>query len=280
MIDNLCAPNGFARTPPKEYLDRFLDLAQTLNVELVGDLLFETLDQASWIARIKSWCVIEKLLDASGCVQYGEWFEENAEVLIELYENEKKSAVRTKAREVLTYLGIELETDSSSRPRNHQNVVQTTSQPSGGDLLDMMGNMEEASMVPPSSSQFQPPSSSGFVGTGELIQFGDEARVEESVSNPEEQEEGLNLMGSLTISTDCSPAVAPVRNRALSDLGKNLFTKANHSPMAASGGMDLLQFSAPPVASLKMQHPNTMNNPAQQQSQAEKSPIGSSFAFM
>lgn len=48
MIDNLCASVGLARAPPPDALARFVDLAQTLNSETIGDILLDKLEDPAW----------------------------------------------------------------------------------------------------------------------------------------------------------------------------------------------------------------------------------------
>ncbi|RLO02132.1 hypothetical protein DYB28_014718, partial [Aphanomyces astaci] len=64
LIDDLCPPGGLARAPPAENLARFLELAKSLDMTILGDLLLDKLEDDSWQVRLKGLCVWEALLEA------------------------------------------------------------------------------------------------------------------------------------------------------------------------------------------------------------------------
>jgi len=48
LIDDLCAPAGLARAPPVEELNRFVDLAKTLDSNVIGDIMLDKFEDKSW----------------------------------------------------------------------------------------------------------------------------------------------------------------------------------------------------------------------------------------
>uniref|UniRef100_A0AAV1UN00 ENTH domain-containing protein n=1 Tax=Peronospora matthiolae TaxID=2874970 RepID=A0AAV1UN00_9STRA len=104
MIDNLCAPAGLSRAPPADGLKRFVDLAQTLDSQTIGDIVLDKLEDETWQVRLKGLHVVRALLDSPGAAVYEEFFEENVEVIEELLKDAKSSVV-SKALQVLRALG-------------------------------------------------------------------------------------------------------------------------------------------------------------------------------
>ena len=84
MIDNLCAPAGLSRAPPADGLKRFVDLAQTLDAQTIGDILLDKLEDETWQVRLKGLHVVLALFDSPGAGPYQEFFEENVEVVEEV----------------------------------------------------------------------------------------------------------------------------------------------------------------------------------------------------
>lgn len=84
MIDNLCASVGLSRAPPADALKRFVDLAQTLDVQTIGDILLDKLEDPSWQVRLKGLHVVVALLESPNGAAYMDWFEENVDVLEEV----------------------------------------------------------------------------------------------------------------------------------------------------------------------------------------------------
>lgn len=56
MIDNLCASAGLSRAPPADALKRFVDLAQTLDSQTIGDILLDKLEDPTW--QVRTICVV------------------------------------------------------------------------------------------------------------------------------------------------------------------------------------------------------------------------------
>lgn len=58
MIDNLCASVGLSRAPPADALKRFVDLAQTLDSQTIGDILLDKLEDPTWqVHSLRCYCV-------------------------------------------------------------------------------------------------------------------------------------------------------------------------------------------------------------------------------
>ncbi|RHZ20953.1 hypothetical protein DYB37_011038, partial [Aphanomyces astaci] len=109
LIDDLCPPGGLARAPPAENLARFLELAKSLDMTILGDLLLDKLEDDSWQVRLKGLCVWEALLEAPGCAHYADWLHENVDLLQHVGQD-PKGAVATKAKRVLQLVGAETST--------------------------------------------------------------------------------------------------------------------------------------------------------------------------
>lgn len=105
LIDNLCASVGLSRAPPADALKRFVDLAQTLDVQTIGDILLDKLEDPSWQVRLKGLHVVVALLESPNGAPYMDWFEENVDVLEEL-RNDGKPSVVSKTLQVLRILGF------------------------------------------------------------------------------------------------------------------------------------------------------------------------------
>lgn len=99
MIDNLCASVGLARAPPADALKRFVDLAQTLDVQTIGDILLDKLEDPSWQVRLKGLHVVVALLESPNGAPYMDWFEDNVDVLEEV-----RGAVQVLLRHTLGWL--------------------------------------------------------------------------------------------------------------------------------------------------------------------------------
>jgi hypothetical protein len=119
MIDNLCASVGLARAPPADALKRFVDLAQTLDSQTIGDILLDKLEDPTWQVRLKGLYVVLALLESPGADPYAAWFEDNVEVIEELRKDAKPSVV-AKARQVLEALGFEVEREQRPTPARRQ----------------------------------------------------------------------------------------------------------------------------------------------------------------
>lgn len=105
LIDSLCASVGLSRAPPADALKRFVDLAQTLDVQTIGDILLDKLEDPSWQVRLKGLHVVVALLESPNGAPYMDWFEENVDVLEALRKDGKPSVV-SKTLQVLRILGF------------------------------------------------------------------------------------------------------------------------------------------------------------------------------
>ncbi|TMW55896.1 hypothetical protein Poli38472_008544 [Pythium oligandrum] len=114
LIDNLCASVGLARAPPADALKRFVELAQTLDHQTIGDILLDKLEDPVWQVRLKALHVVLALLNSPGSGPYMEVFEDNAGVFEEL-RNDAKPTVASKSLQVLRALG--LADESTPAPR-------------------------------------------------------------------------------------------------------------------------------------------------------------------
>ncbi|KAF0688438.1 Aste57867_19954 [Aphanomyces stellatus] len=256
LIDDLCPPGGLARAPPAENLKRFVDLAKTLDMTIVGDLLLDKLEDESWQVRLKGLCVWESLLEAPGCSQYGQWLEENIELLQHVGQD-PKSHVATKAKRILQLIGVEAAHQPVAAPAAHKHKHAQQQQPV--DLLalgDMsLGDAQPQGFLQPGVHQpsFQQPG--GFqqpqVAQGGFPQgFAQQQPLPPSSFQQMPQAAAaappanlLDLSFSPVKSATPTPTTAldplslsslpPNASRSIGDFGKDLFTLAN-SPRAAS----------------------------------------------
>ncbi|GMF25921.1 unnamed protein product [Phytophthora fragariaefolia] len=250
MIDNLCAPAGLSRAPPADGLKRFVDLAQTLDAQTIGDILLDKLENDTWQVRLKGLHVVLALLDSPGAAPYQEFFEENVEVVEELRKDTKPSVV-SKALQVLRALGYESDeapSQASSRRAGASRAQRGSPAKSRGqqpqqevDLLGF-GSLSLESSAGPAQPPVQP--------TADLL--GSPVRSQPPPAPAPQQEisllDGFDTLGSSTSSNPSYAAqqqVAPPqqfyqqpeqdeRNKALSHFGKDLFAIAN-SPRSAAG---------------------------------------------
>ncbi|ETK74302.1 hypothetical protein L915_18855 [Phytophthora nicotianae] len=243
MIDSLCAPAGLSRAPPADGLKRFVDLAQTLDAQSIGDILLDKLEDDTWQVRLKGLHVILALLDSPGAAPYQEFFEENVEVVEEL-RNDAKPSVVSKALQVLRALGYADETDQAPQPtakRSGSARAQRGSPikkpPQEVDLLGFGSLSLESSAGPVDQ---------GVQGTADLL--GSPIRSQPPPAPTPQQEisllDGFDTLGS---STSSNPTYSQQpqqqqyyqqppqdeHNKALGHFGKDLFAIAN-SPRSAN----------------------------------------------
>nr|CCA24600.1 conserved hypothetical protein [Albugo laibachii Nc14] len=114
LIESLCVSTGLARAPPAEELIRFVELAQNLEVDTIGEIILDKLEDSIWQVRLKALYVILALFEASACTAYVEWFEENSDV-IEALVNDEKPPVVSKALQILRFLGLAGELEHTTR---------------------------------------------------------------------------------------------------------------------------------------------------------------------
>ncbi|CAK4959655.1 unnamed protein product [Aphanomyces euteiches] len=247
LIDDLCPPGGLARAPPAENLKRFVDLAKTLNENILGDLLLDKLEDESWLVRLKGLCVWEALLEAPGCAHYGEWLEENLD-LLQHCGQDPKSAVATKAKRILQLLGIEPSHQPVAAPPAHQHKPASGS---GGahaaasspavDLL-AMGDLNLGGPPAPQQSQAPPLAVPGAMPPQQPMSQPDPLHFAPAPAPASKDANLLDLSFSpvknaapapiaqldpLNLSASHAAHLPPETSRHLGDFGKDLFTLAN-----------------------------------------------------
>ncbi|RQM19064.1 hypothetical protein B5M09_012004 [Aphanomyces astaci] len=192
LIDDLCPPGGLARAPPAENLARFLELAKSLDMTILGDLLLDKLEDDSWQVRLKGLCVWEALLEAPGCAHYADWLHENVDLL-------QHAAVATKAKRVLQLVGAEMST-----PPVQKNQTQV-------DLLAMHDlNLQSPPFQPQNQNQTHAPPPENLLD----LTFSPVQSVTATTDVP------------LLLLSPTAP-LPPDASRHLGEFGKDLFTLAN-----------------------------------------------------
>ncbi|CAH0475585.1 unnamed protein product [Peronospora belbahrii] len=258
MIDSLCAPAGLSRAPPADGLKRFVDLAQTLDAQTIGDILLDKLEDETWQVRLKGLHVVLALLDSPGAAPYQEFFEENVEVVEELQKDVKPSVV-SKTLQVLRALGYADEVTfqpstkgvsakRSQRGSPAKNLVQQPQQEV--DLLGFDTLSLESSAGPLDHSAqstaglfdspvcLQPPA---FAAPQEVsLLDGFDTLGSSSSSNPAyiQQRQAVPPQQQQAVPPQQQQNQQPEqagRNKALSHFEKDLFATANSSHSAGTG---------------------------------------------
>ncbi|OQR97527.1 hypothetical protein ACHHYP_10725 [Achlya hypogyna] len=227
LIDDLCPPGGLARAPPAESLKRFVDLAKTLDIHTIGELLLDKLEDDSWMVRLKGLCVWEALLEAPSCSHYGEWLEENIE-LVQHLTQDRKSHVAVKAKQLLTLLGIDV-SDLPAAPK--QSPARA---PRPANEVDILGlGFSGMSVEPPSAAPAAPPMQPSPMPM--QVMAPPAPAMPTQVATQVAARLALRLSNLLSFSPPMQPtpapaalaALSPDATRSLSDFGKDLFTLAN-----------------------------------------------------
>ncbi|KAG7400747.1 hypothetical protein PHYBOEH_004553 [Phytophthora boehmeriae] len=252
MIDNLCAPAGLSRAPPADGLKRFVDLAQTLDAQTIGDILLDKLEDPTWQVRLKGLHVVLALLDSPASAPYLEFFEENVEVIEELQKDAKPSVV-SKARQVLRGLGYETEAREPSPQPSGKRASPKKSVPIRGqeqevDLLGLESLSLESSAEPVTQTA---QSSTDLLGSPLLSEALQPPAPPQAISLLD----GFDTLGGSSASNPSYPQqMAPQqqyyqqqqqqppqddRTKALSHFGKDLFAIAN-SPRNSGAGASAL----------------------------------------
>ncbi|KAL3674718.1 hypothetical protein V7S43_000653 [Phytophthora oleae] len=245
MIDGLCAPAGLSRAPPADGLKRFVDLAQTLDAQTIGDILLDKLEDDTWQVRLKSLHVVLALLDSPGGAPYQEFFEANVEVVEELRKDAKPSVV-SKALQVLRALGYADESDQAPQPtakRSGSSRAQRSSptrsfskQPQQEVDLLGFGSLSLGSSAGPVDH--------GVQGTADLLGSPVRSQPPPAPAPPQELSllDGFDTLGNSTSSEPSYPQQQQQQyyqqpqqdehSKALGHFGKDLFAIAN-SPRSA-----------------------------------------------
>lgn len=244
MIDSLCAPAGLSRAPSAEGLKRFLDLAQTLDVQTIGDILLDKLEDDTWQVRLKGLHVVLGLLGSPAAAPYREFFEDNVEVVEELRKDAKPSVV-AKAVQVLRSLGYE---DSAIQAPQASARRSNTTRPQRGSPAKK--SQQEVDLLGLGSLSLD--SSTGPVNqrspnTPDLL----DTTVRSQPSASPTSRQGVSLLDGFNTlkSTPSEPSFYPPslqqqycqqphhdqHNKALGHFGKDLFAIAN-SPRSATMG--------------------------------------------
>ncbi|CAI5744243.1 unnamed protein product [Peronospora destructor] len=244
MIDNLCAPAGLSRAPPADGLKRFVDLAQTLDAQTIGDILLDKLEDETWQVRLKGLHVVLALFDSPGAGPYQEFIEENVEV-VEQLQHDAKSSVVSKALQVLHALGYadEVAPQPSSRRVVAKRSQRSSSRKNCVREVDLLGfgslSLESSAGSLDHTAQ----------GTSDL--FGGPIVQPPTLPTPFQEVSLLDGLDTLGSSSSYTPSYAQQRqavppqqqsnhpeqdgrNKPLSHFEKDLFAIAN-SPRTAAG---------------------------------------------
>ncbi|KAG7388924.1 hypothetical protein PHYPSEUDO_011571 [Phytophthora pseudosyringae] len=243
MIDGLCAPAGLSRAPPADGLKRFVDLAQTLDAQTIGDILLDKLEDDTWQVRLKGLHVVLALLDSPGAGPYQEFFEENIEVVEELRKDAKPSVV-SKTLQVLRALGYADEAAQAPQPSTKRSGS-VRAQRGSPTMNRVQQPQQEVDLLGFGSLSLD--SSAGPVNQGTTDLLGSPVRSQPPPAPAPPHDvsllDGFDTLGSSTSSNPSYGQQPPQQqyyqqphqdehNKALGHFGKDLFAIAN-SPRSA-----------------------------------------------
>ena len=107
LVEALVAPGGLSKEPPVAALARFVKLATTLNIEVIGTCLLSELESSSWQIRFKSLCVVEALVTSYRGGEYVQWMTDHAVHVLQKGTCDGKASIRKKSSSLLHLLGIQ-----------------------------------------------------------------------------------------------------------------------------------------------------------------------------
>ena len=115
LVETLVAPGGLSKEPPVAALSRFVELATTLNVEVISTCLLSELESSSWQVRFKGLCVVEALVTSYRGGDYVQWMTDHAVPVLQKGTCDGKASIRKKSSSLLHLLGIQ-DNDHVQRP--------------------------------------------------------------------------------------------------------------------------------------------------------------------
>ncbi|RLN80834.1 hypothetical protein BBJ28_00013453 [Nothophytophthora sp. Chile5] len=251
MIDNLCASVGLSRAPPADGLKRFVDLAQTLDAQTIGDILLDKLEDPTWQVRLKGLHVVLALLDSPGAAPYQEFFEENVEVVEELRKDAKPSVV-SKALQVLRALGFADEAEEAPpQPSARRSGAVRSERGSPTRSAPARGQQQEVDLLGFGALSLDSSAGPGAHGSANLLGSPPGAPLappQQTLPQEVSVRAECLLDGFDTLESSPNPAYAPQQQQqyyqqqppqderatALSHFGKDLFTIANSPRNSAS----------------------------------------------
>ncbi len=115
LIDNLCPPGGIKAVPPADKLAEFCSTCKSLNPDVVMPILLEKLIHEDWKVQHKALCVCEAILNTKGCESFGDYIDNNIELVEGMIKSPSHSSVKERAKKIWTLL-YEGEFEDSSAP--------------------------------------------------------------------------------------------------------------------------------------------------------------------
>lgn len=155
IVSSLCAAGGTRPDPAQAHLVAFLDQARSFDVNLIGDLLTEQLNDSNWQVRAKALAVLNNLLTTEGCEAHREYWAVNFDIL-HLLKNDSKATVRDRALKSLNSLGLDqgsaVVVASSNNVQHSTSPLKNSHQPKMDDLLSGYSAVANTSQIPSNST--------------------------------------------------------------------------------------------------------------------------------
>lgn len=222
LIDSLCEPGGLKAVPPENKLQEFLATATTLDADVVGNCLVDTLNSDQWQARVKALLVVASLIKAANNQAHADWWVANVNEVRALL-NDSNSKVRLQAVKVVRALDGDAGSvdDTSVRSLSPKNTSYPTIASAGsngqttGSLLDDLDEPAPLSLNP--------------------------------VTAPAPAAQGVNLFGDVTFTThhQQQPQPQPQYAAAVSSPLANNANSALFDGMSLGGGAPVAAPAAP-----------------------------------
>ena len=114
MLETLCEAGGLKTALNEEQLKSFLNVAPTLNAQIVGASLSALLNHDAWQTRTKALMLIASLVQHKDCDAHFEFWQTNSEEISGLL-GDPKAAVRAQAIKALQAAMVELDAETIRR---------------------------------------------------------------------------------------------------------------------------------------------------------------------
>lgn len=114
MLETLCDAGGLKTTLNEDQLKSFLNVAPTLNPDIIGASLIGLLNHDAWQTRSKALMVIASLVQHKDCDAHFEFWQTNSDEISGLL-SDPKTSVRTQALKALQAAQVEVDAETIKR---------------------------------------------------------------------------------------------------------------------------------------------------------------------